>query len=61
MAAVLMDVAGLVLFLIGVCAPLSYWDFFVFSGPIIIFLSLVFWILWYLGNQEVSVEEFLLR
>lgn len=61
MAAVLMDVAGLVLFLIGVCAPLSYWDFFVFSGPIIIFLSLVFWILWYLGNQEVSVDEFLLR
>lgn len=59
--AVVLDVVGLILFLVGVLAPLSYWDFLVFSGPVIIFISLVFWILWYLGNVEVSVEELLPR
>lgn len=59
--AIVLDVAGLILFLIGVFAPLSYWDFFVFLGPVIIFLSLVFWIFWYLGNLEVSMEELLPR
>ncbi|KAG7325988.1 hypothetical protein KOW79_010913 [Hemibagrus wyckioides] len=44
--AVVLDVAGLVLFLLGIFAPLSFWDFFVLSGPIIIFLSLIFWIFW---------------
>lgn len=57
--AVLLDVVGLVLFLIGVFASLSYWSFLVFSGPVIIFLSLVFWIFWYLGNLEVPMEELL--
>lgn len=57
--AVLLDVVGLILFLIGVFAPFSFWDFLVFSGPLIIFLSLVLWIFWYLGNLEVPLEEFL--
>lgn len=52
--AVFLDVAGLILFFVGIFAPLSFWDFFVFSGPLIIFLSLVFWIFWYLGNLEVE-------
>lgn len=59
--AVLLDVAGLLIFLIGVFAPLSYWEFFVFSGTVIVFLSLVFWIFWYLGSLEVSLEELRLR
>uniref|UniRef100_A0A3B5BHZ2 Uncharacterized protein n=1 Tax=Stegastes partitus TaxID=144197 RepID=A0A3B5BHZ2_9TELE len=50
--AILMDVIGLILFFVGVAAPLSFWDFFVFSGSVLIFLSLVFWIFWYLGNLE---------
>lgn len=52
--AVFLDVAGLILFFVGIFAPLSFWDFFVFSGPLIVFLSLVFWIFWYLGNLEVE-------
>ncbi|TKS90220.1 Transmembrane protein 238 [Collichthys lucidus] len=55
--AVLLDTAGLILFFIGIFAPLSSWDFYVISGPIVIFFSLVFWIFWYLGNLEVPVEE----
>lgn len=55
--AVIMDVIGLIFLLIGIFAPLSYWDFFVFSGPLLIFLSLVPWIFWYMGNLTVSEEE----
>ena len=55
--AVLMDTAGLILFFVGVFASTNFWDFLVFSGTLLIFLSLVFWILWYLGNIEVSLEE----
>lgn len=57
--AVFLDAAGLILFFVGVLAPLSFWDFLVFSGPLVLFFSLVFWIFWYLGNIEVSVEELL--
>uniref|UniRef100_A0A3B4VMG9 Transmembrane protein 238 like n=1 Tax=Seriola dumerili TaxID=41447 RepID=A0A3B4VMG9_SERDU len=55
--AVILDVLGLILFFVGIFAPLSFWDFFVLSGPLLIFLSLVFWIFWYLGNLTVSEEE----
>lgn len=55
--AVFLDVVGLVLFLVGIFAPLSFWDFFVLSGPLLIFLSLVLWIFWYMGNITVSDEE----
>lgn len=57
--AILLDVVGIILFLIGVFAPFSFWDFLVFSGPLLIFLSLVLWIFWYLGNLEVPLEEIL--
>lgn len=59
--AILLDVVGLILFLVGVAAPLSFWDFFVFSGPLLIFLSLAFWIFWYVGNLEVPLEQVLPR
>ncbi|GAA6222087.1 putative transmembrane protein [Lates japonicus] len=55
--AVILDIVGLILFFVGIFAPLSFWDFFVLSGPLLIFLSLVFWIFWYLGNLTVSEEE----
>ncbi|KAK5617397.1 hypothetical protein CRENBAI_006636 [Crenichthys baileyi] len=55
--AVFLDIVGLLLLLIGIFAQLPYWDFFVFSGPLLIFLSLVLWIFWYLGNLTVSEEE----
>lgn len=55
--AVIMDVVGLAIFFIGIAAPLSFWDFFVLSGPLLIFLSLILWIFWYIGNITVSEEE----
>lgn len=55
--AVIMDVVGLLIFLVGIFASLSYWDFFVLSGPLLIFLSLIPWIFWYMGNLTVSEEE----
>lgn len=55
--AVVLDVAGLILFFVGIFARLSFWDFFVLSGPLLIFLSLVFWIFWYMGNLTVTEEE----
>lgn len=55
--ALIMDIVGLLLFFIGIFAPLSFWDFFVISGPLLIFLSLVLWIFWYIGNLTVSEEE----
>lgn len=55
--AIFLDVVGLLLFFIGIFAPLSYWDFFVLSGPLLIFLSLVLWIFWYMGSLTVSEEE----
>ncbi|TNN43507.1 Transmembrane protein 238 [Liparis tanakae] len=55
--AVILDAAGLVLFFVGIFAPLSYWDFFVLSGPLLIFLSTFFWIFWYLGNLRVPEDE----
>lgn len=59
--AVILDVVGLLLLLIGIFAPLTFWDFFVLSGPLLIFLSLIFWIFWYLGNLTVSEDELDLR
>lgn len=55
--ALILDLVGLVLFFVGIFAPLSFWDFFVLSGPLLIFLSLILWIFWYLGNLKVSDEE----
>lgn len=59
--AVLLDAVGLILFFVGIFAPLSFWDFLVYSGPVLIFFSLIFWIFWYLGNLEAPVEELLPR
>lgn len=58
--AIVFDVTGLVILLLGIFAPLTFWDFFVFTGPLIIFLSLVFWAFWYLGNIYVADEDLLL-
>lgn len=55
--ALILDIVGLVLFFVGIFAPLSFWDFFVLSGPLLIFLSLVLWIFWYMGNLTVPEEE----
>lgn len=55
--AVILDVVGIILLFLGIFANLSYWDFFVLSGPLLIFVSLIFWIFWYMGSLTVSEEE----
>ena len=55
--ALIFDVVGFILFLLGIFVPLSFWDFFVLSGPLLMFFSLFFWIFWYLGSLTVPYEE----
>uniref|UniRef100_A0A8C9A881 Transmembrane protein 238 like n=1 Tax=Prolemur simus TaxID=1328070 RepID=A0A8C9A881_PROSS len=55
--ALLLDALGLVLLLLGIFAVLSYWDFLVYTGALILAFSLVFWVIWYSLNIEVSPEK----
>jgi len=55
--ALLCDVLGLVLLLLGLFAPLSYWDFFVYLGALLLAFSILFWIFWYTFNIEVPYRE----
>lgn len=61
LAAVLCDVAGLVLLILGVCRFLSYWDFFVYTGALLLAFSLLFWIFGYTFNIEVPFRELGIR
>ncbi|KAG3269995.1 hypothetical protein H1C71_022840 [Ictidomys tridecemlineatus] len=55
--ALLCDAAGLVVLLLGIFATLNYWDFLVYTGALILALSLLFWIAWYSFNIEVPLEK----
>ncbi|XP_073737611.1 transmembrane protein 238-like [Callorhinus ursinus] len=55
--ALLLDVVGLVLLLIGIFACLDYWDFLVYTGALILAFSLVLWISWYSFNIEEPLEK----
>ncbi|XP_009461673.1 PREDICTED: transmembrane protein 238 [Nipponia nippon] len=55
--AVLCDVIGLIILLLGIFAPLSSWDFFVYLGAVLLASSLVFWMFWYTFNIEVPFRE----
>ncbi|XP_056144657.1 transmembrane protein 238-like isoform X2 [Lampris incognitus] len=59
LAAVVLDVLGLVVLFVGIFADLRvdgefYGDFLVYSGSLGIFSSLAFWVVWYIGNIQGS-------
>ncbi|NWS11320.1 TM238 protein, partial [Pachyramphus minor] len=57
LTAVICDVVGLIILLLGIFAPISSWDFFVYVGALLLAFSLVFWIFWYTFNIEVPFRE----
>uniref|UniRef100_A0A8C9UX86 Transmembrane protein 238a n=1 Tax=Scleropages formosus TaxID=113540 RepID=A0A8C9UX86_SCLFO len=55
--ALLMDLLGVTALLLGVFAPLEikgrdFGDFLVYSGALLVMMSLGGWVMWYTGNIE---------
>uniref|UniRef100_UPI00398E6EF5 transmembrane protein 238 n=1 Tax=Pristiophorus japonicus TaxID=55135 RepID=UPI00398E6EF5 len=55
--AVAFDAVGLTVLLIGVFVNVFFYDFLIYAGSIVIFMSLVWWIFWYTGNIEVPPDQ----
>lgn len=55
--AIAFDIFGMLILLTGVFANVFFYDFLIYAGAIIIFLSLIWWVFWYTGNIEVSPED----
>ncbi|NWI84572.1 TM238 protein, partial [Pitta sordida] len=57
LVALLCDAVGLIFLLLGILAPISSWDFFVYGGALALAFSLLFWIFWYTFNIEVPFRQ----
>lgn len=60
--AVIFDLGGIALILVGIFVNLqvdgrSFGEFLVYSGGIVVFFSLLWWLAWYSGNLEINLED----
>ncbi|XP_059203955.1 transmembrane protein 238-like [Centropristis striata] len=55
--AVVFDLVGLLVLLVGVFVNVFFYDLLVYAGAIVVFLSLIWWVFWYSGNIEVPPAE----
>ncbi|XP_063071046.1 transmembrane protein 238-like [Engraulis encrasicolus] len=55
--AVAFDIFGLLILMLGVFLDIFFYDFLIYAGAIIIFLSLIWWVFWYTGNIEVPPAD----
>lgn len=51
------DILGVIIIMSGVFGGLLVHDLFIYLGAIVIFLSLIWWVLWYTGNIDVPPKE----